>query len=1562
MMIPTASTLTWMILASTPMAPVVVTGGEDVAADFAAQHADVLCDGIVAHFEADAYGTWIDGEYQDVGIYFDAGYAGCLVDSDVFGVACRQLHCARLGQLADVGTGPPELRLEFDAVITVVSMWLIDVNATATVTAWRDDAPIWQQSIGGAQGIDGGRFLGIADDAGFDTLIVQTTDGDAFGVDDVSFPVVGWCTDLDGDGESPFQGDCDDVNETVHSGADEVCNGVDDDCDGAVDEGFEDLDLDGIADCVDPDDDGDGVEDPIDSCPRDFDPLELDFDLDGIADVCDPDDDGDGDPDDTDCAPRDPARFHGAVELCNGIDDDCDGLMPHEYDEPVADGWLDCFDVDGDGYSVSQGDCLEGDPDGYPGAPEWCNGIDDDCDGLMPHEYDGPPADHWLDCFDADGDGFSKSEGDCLEGDPDVYPDAPELCDGRDNACRGFVPHDEIDHDFDGALECEGDCSPYDALAFPHTGERENGYDDNCDGISFGRTHGSCAASGTRPPPSRSPWETPVKLLAVVLVLLLAPRGPVLVFAAAVLLLAPMTPVSYAKSPADYADTIATPEYQEALTHTNHGAQMVIQIAEHALADVLVQFVAVENGEKLRVQIDCTGQPDLLCATIAGLGSPDFELDLLVTDIRARVLSNNRLEILLDVRGRVRDAALDAPSCIGHNTECISGTVRIEESLALEEGLDPDCADTASLVLTPTVDTSEVTWTATGALDGTLNALLPMLTEQLEQEFAMSLGLSELLGFFDGFGSMVPGGGCTMPLLQPHDLRLRTVVEPLNGAEPFLMLGAEVAHHPICHEGGPQDLFHSDAFETFQMSLIPPGEDIAVGLSVRLLRTIFSYLWHNAPAGPGKTVDDAWADAVAQASANGTVTPSDTVRHQSVVNAAPMPDGSAGSFCGSAEVGCCCAPGECGAPQACQWTTLCACSDVWMPADQVSNFGPTCDMVGDRVDSFACMQPGCDGDIEGSYVLDLSAPYAPRTVAKLFAHVHHFDILWWSIDSSFGATLTIFEYLMQDDPQSATLALELVPEAHWAPSSFLTFVGWLEAIFSLGFSQSILDDIGAARAKLMSAKDQIAEVSADLSDGMPGFDFGWGPLNIRLNRIDYLAATVVLSGRLQPAWWCLDAATCGPADALAWSPPVGALIGLTVEGDTSNLFDGRSAAAYQARPGWRLRRLRPPKQPEILVTEYVAAEAAGDPASLPPGAWCGFDVHVSLRVELCNGLDDDGDGTIDEDFSHDAGASYDGKPVADCLATKVQADPNWEPSQHPVSLCGNMNPRLGCPDGFEQRLVWFHDTYAPGSASNPSGPVCTQESGGNAEVAHLVTCVKTSAATPDFDPARAPAGLVHQAVFDGYSEGSVDAPCPPNTTAVVHSGLKGTCTSGTIRWCAANGGGPDEDADGMANAVEQALGTDPTARATAGGLLPDGWKIVRSLDPSALDTDRDGLPDLLELFVLGTDPTSPDTDLDLIPDGYEVFIVGSSPTHFDTYGTGQSDRFLAANVGAFGVAPAFVDSDNDLLPDAYEVWVTGSNPLDPSDGDATPIVPRTHWAWYFGPRPPVFGAPPIGAE
>lgn len=123
--------------------------------------------------------------------------------------------------------------------------------------------------------------------------------------------------DPDDDGVSAYQGDCNDDDASVFPGALESCDAVDSDCDGSLVDGFFDNDNDGTPDCIDTDDDDDGVLDVDDECQF----------VESVS--CDEDTDGDGVPDglETALARNDPNTAPGAVEICDGRDNDGDSLI-----------------------------------------------------------------------------------------------------------------------------------------------------------------------------------------------------------------------------------------------------------------------------------------------------------------------------------------------------------------------------------------------------------------------------------------------------------------------------------------------------------------------------------------------------------------------------------------------------------------------------------------------------------------------------------------------------------------------------------------------------------------------------------------------------------------------------------------------------------------------------------------------------------------------------------------------------------------------------------------------------------------------------------------------------------------------------------------------------------------------------------------------------------------------------------------------------------------------------------------------------------------------------------
>jgi len=88
---------------------------------------------------------------------------------------------------------------------------------------------------------------------------------------------------------------------------------------------------------------------------------------------------------------------------------------------------------------------------------------------------------------DQDGDGFSADRGDCDDLDSTVFPGAPQRCDGKNNNCSDAnwpsVPANESDIDLDGYRICNGDCNDSDPAIHPGAPETCNAVDDNCDTV-----------------------------------------------------------------------------------------------------------------------------------------------------------------------------------------------------------------------------------------------------------------------------------------------------------------------------------------------------------------------------------------------------------------------------------------------------------------------------------------------------------------------------------------------------------------------------------------------------------------------------------------------------------------------------------------------------------------------------------------------------------------------------------------------------------------------------------------------------------------------------------------------------------------------------------------------------------------------------------------------------------------------------------------------------------------------------------------------------------------------
>jgi hypothetical protein len=167
-----------------------------------------------------------------------------------------------------------------------------------------------------------------------------------------------------------------------------------------------------------------------------------------------------------DCNDNDVTINPGATEICDGVDNDCDGQ--------VDEGFLNTYyqDADGDGYGYDDGmssieactqplgyvanntDCDDGDANINPGATEVCDGIDNDCDGLIDDGIASTPTTCGVGACASSGQltcQNGSTQDTCTPGQPQE-----EVCDGIDNDCNGSVDENYVFNGFQQPINSNG--------------------------------------------------------------------------------------------------------------------------------------------------------------------------------------------------------------------------------------------------------------------------------------------------------------------------------------------------------------------------------------------------------------------------------------------------------------------------------------------------------------------------------------------------------------------------------------------------------------------------------------------------------------------------------------------------------------------------------------------------------------------------------------------------------------------------------------------------------------------------------------------------------------------------------------------------------------------------------------------------------------------------------------------------------------------------------------------------------------------------------------------------
>lgn len=330
-------------------------------------------------------------------------------------------------------------------------------------------------------------------------------DGDGFGDSSDSILV---CGNYSPSGFVPQPGDCDDEDVSVFPGATELCDDLDNDCNGVSDDNMMPVYY-----YLDNDQDGFGS-------------------IDSLLIICDGTVPPGYEAQAGDCNDDDVAIYPNALEICNQTDDDCDNQIDNGlgqftyYLDNDDDGYggdisiTTCEATVPAGFVLESGDCDDDCQTCYSGAEELCDYLDNNCDGqideglLVWYYYDedqdgyGSSEVSGLDCPGLDSQFYVTNNLDCVPQNPLIHPGAEEICDELDNNCSGqvdeglelFTFYQDVDGDGYGdtifvLIDCNqpvgyapifGDCAPDNEDIYPGATEiPNNGIDEDCDGADM---------------------------------------------------------------------------------------------------------------------------------------------------------------------------------------------------------------------------------------------------------------------------------------------------------------------------------------------------------------------------------------------------------------------------------------------------------------------------------------------------------------------------------------------------------------------------------------------------------------------------------------------------------------------------------------------------------------------------------------------------------------------------------------------------------------------------------------------------------------------------------------------------------------------------------------------------------------------------------------------------------------------------------------------------------------------------------------------------------------------